>query len=262
MEFELLTHPSETSFGSKFDRTGKLRRDKGRYSLTLDADNPADVREFESLFLEKNAISIDGHTAKQLAAFDVGFNEPEAKTALEELHQMRGKLPALIEDADTKAAEAEIMRVALDENSDLARVDALFQEQRRKQDEAAKARLMSDTAERRIAALEAQVKNALLNRRKKEAERLKALLWPEVELFNDAVNAAYVRFNDVAQDLLRKINECDHSFPAQVTYRSPAFNVMDGARLKDLTLRPAIRTLPDKLWFELKPAVNTKDVKK
>lgn len=32
MEFELIAHPSETSFNGGFDKTGKLRRDKGAIS--------------------------------------------------------------------------------------------------------------------------------------------------------------------------------------------------------------------------------------
>jgi hypothetical protein len=261
LEFELHTHPSETSFNSGFDKTGKLRRDKGRYFLSLNSEDQADRRQWESLYLGKNAISIDGHAAKQLAAFDMGFQEPEAKKALEELQELRNKLPALIKDADAKTSKANEKCIEVENNIDPARVCALFAEQRATEDAADMARLMAKTAERRIAALEARIKDVLRNRRKQEFERLKSLLDAEVERFNKDVAAPYARFNDIGRDLLKIIHECNHEFPPRVGYRTPTFNVADGAHLKDLTLHPAIKVLPDQLWFELRPITKLKEEK-
>lgn len=256
MEFKLLVSPTEISFNSGFEKANKLRRDKGRYFLELNPEDPQDRKQWEALYLEKNAISTYGVNPKDLAAFDQGFNEPDAKKALEELRELRMRLPALIEDADTKAAEAEIMRVALEENAELETVPAMLAERRKKQEQAEEASILRDTAVRRIEKLESKLKDALRARRKRVAEEGKARLHAAAEALNQGIAKAYAEFWKAAPDLFRTVSENERGFPPGIEYRSPAMNIADGAAIKSFTSHPLIKILPSgHLWFDLKQAV-------
>ena len=119
--------------------------------------------------------------------------QQEVPGLLKELQKVRSQLPALDDAADTAAAEAEIMRVALSVNADLAAVPAMIAVHRKKRDQAEEAAIMRNTAERRIDQLEAQIKDVLRARRKREADKLKKALREAAEAFNRDLGEAYAK---------------------------------------------------------------------
>jgi len=249
IEFELRTR--EISFLNSFDQTGKFRRERGCYFVTLDADNAQDREQFNRLF-ERDQVKLDGVTPKQLAAFDVGFSEPESIKILKDLAVTRKSLPAQVEAFDIASAEAAVMQAALNENTDLSRTEPLFAEMKRKQAGAELAKAKLETTQRRIAELEKMLRDSISQRRKGEAERFKAQLNPAAEAFNREIEEVYAKFWSVASEVLPLIAACESGFPAQIHYGSPIVDSGTGGRLKSLRTMPQILIRPDRLQFILK----------
>jgi hypothetical protein len=239
-----------------FDKTSlsdqaKVRRERGRYFISFHPRDPGDCRQFLRC-LERNEIVLDAHSAKDLARFHPAFGEPECKKIIADLASMRKSLPALVEESDTGAAEAAVMKAALDENTDVSRTDALFAEMRKKQDGAELAKVKVSTARRRVAELESNLREALSAYRKREAEKLRSQLAPKIELFNSRIEAAYAEFVPIAREILPQIAESEPGFSRDIYFTNPTVPVEAGKALKTLQSMPRVNLGKSALMFVLK----------
>jgi hypothetical protein len=255
VECELQKPINEIScFISGYDRDAKLVRRGGRRFARFNFEDPVDRSQFAA-FWEQDIVSIDDHKPKELALVSPAFEQPETIALMKELAKVRSQLPQLLEKADAAAIDAEVMKVALDQNADLAAVPSMFADHKKKRDAAAEAKIMADTAKRLIERLETQIKDAVRAQRQREADKLKKIVYAEAEAFNRDIRAVYERFNSNALPLMAKVSELEPgTFPRYPEFRTPALAINDGLGLKQLTLHPAIHIgntgIP---FFELRP---------
>ena len=258
-EFLLLKHPNDVGFLSGFDKQSHLRREKGRYFVSLNPQNPVDVSEFFAL-LRESCLEFNGHSSKQLAAFDPAFDSEEGRALLAELRNLTAEIPKFTGAAQEAAADAELMQTIVNESIDLEKSDALAAELRSKRDAAESARIKAGVAQRRFEAFRKKLVELILNRRKAAGAELKKRLAAAAEQFNRSIASDYAMFWSVAKDLFPAIAELSSTSypptPPGVYRETWVMNFNDVRELTTLHSCPQIEIGEHVFSFAMKPVKN------